>query len=362
MHMQKNFNDVELGLAGPKQNYWLLRHFAAFCVLLVHSFALSNKPPHDLLRVFPALGGIAGLGVMVFFIISGYLITQSWHRHRSVAVFVWHRCLRIMPGMWGCMVFALLLGWMVSVLPTAAYWSHPQTANYVVGNLLLRNVLDLPGVFQGNPLMAGVTGTFWTLPIELTCYLGVLLLGSLGVLKSPRWSILLGIAALLAATLWGSALNLFGASILSEALPRYYAAFICGMLLYQGRVWLPLGWMLPAVLVLVASVALWYTPPSSLFWPWLDLLRVATLAWFLISAVMAFSPVWPEPEGWPDLSYGVYLYGFPIQQAVVHFYPDWNGWAVLAASGVLSVLAALISWYAIESKALRWKNALRTHR
>ena len=80
----------------------------------------------------------------------------------------------------------------------------------------------------------------------------------------------------------------------------------------------------------------------------------------MISAITAFSHFWPEPSTWPDLSYGVYLYGFPIQQTVVHFYPGWNGWVVLAASVVLSVLAALISWYAIESKALRWKNAIRT--
>ncbi len=359
--MQKIFNDVEMGLTSPKQNYWLLRHFAAFCVLCAHSFELSNKPPQALLQLFPMLVGISSFGVMVFFIISGYLITQSWHRHGNLVVFIWHRCLRIMPGMWGCMVFALLLGWGLSGLSSAAYWSHPQTAHYVVGNLLMRNVLELPGVFQGNPVTAGVTGTFWTLPIELTCYLGVLLLGGLGVLKSPRWSLLIGGVTLLAATLWGSQFNLFDATILPQALPRYYAAFVCGMLLYQGRAWIPQGWVLPAVLMLVAATALWYHPADSLLLPWLDLLRVATLAWFLISAVTAFSHLWPEPSTWPDLSYGVYLYGFPIQQTVVHFYPGWNGWAVLTASVVLSVLAALISWYAIESQALRWKNAIRTH-
>lgn len=170
----------------------------------------------------------------------------------------------------------------------------------------------------------------------------------------------MGIVALLAATLWGSQLNLFGATILSEALPRYYAAFLCGMLLYQGRAWLIIGgWVLPTVLVLLASVALWHAPPDSSFLPWLDLLRVATLAWFLINAVTVFSPVWPEPADWPDLSYGVYLYGFPIQQALVHFYSNWNGWEVFAASLVLSVIAALFSWYGIESRALRWKDAVR---
>ena len=357
--MNDQFKEVAVGSAGPRHNYWLLRHFAALCVLFANSFELSGKLPYDLLRVFPVLIGISGLGVMVFFIISGYLVAQSWDRHRSMVVFAWHRFLRIMPGMWGCMVFALLLGWVLSALPTAAYWSHPQIRDYVLGNLLMRNVLELPGLFQGNPRGTDVTGTFWTLPIELTCYLGVAVLGGLGVLRVRRWSVLIGLVALVAVTLWGRRFNLFGASILAEWLPRYYAAFLCGVLLYQLRGLLPVGWQLPTVLVLLASTALWYTPAGHWLWPWLDLLRVAFLAWFLIHAVSALSPIWPEPRHWPDLSYGVYLYGFPIQQALVHLYPGWNGWAVFAVSLLLSVVAALISWYAIESRVLRWKDAIR---
>lgn len=343
-------------LTAPRQNYWLVRHFAALCVMFAHSFELSGKLPYELLRAFPLLIGISGLGVTVFFIVSGYLVTQSWERHHSITVFVWHRLLRIMPGLWSCMAFALLLGAAVTTLPMDAYWFHPQIGNYVWGNVLMRNVLDLPGVFQGNPAGAGITGTFWTLPIELTCYLSVVVLGVLGVWRNTTIGVAVGIAALMAVTWWGSAVNLFGAVILADKLPIYYAAFLCGMLLFHWRSKIFVGWTLPATLLALATAALWYLPPENLWWRWMSLIRVALLAWFLVNAIAAISQIWPEPSGWPDLSYGVYLYGYPIQQALVFFYPDWNGWMVLAASLSLSVAAAVVSWYAVEAPALRLKR------
>jgi len=341
-----------------RHNYWAVRHFAALCVLFAHSFELSGKLPMGLLRAFPLLVGISGLGVTLFFIVSGYLVTQSWQRHRSATVFAWHRLLRILPGLWACIAFAVLLGWALGSLPTAAYWTHPQLREYVLGNVLLRNVLVLPGVFNGNPAGPGATGTLWTLPLEMTCYLWVLLLGVSGLLRrsSPATTVVLG--ALVAVTLWGGALNLFGAAIIANWLPRYYAAFLCGMLLALWRERVFTGWLLPGVLLLAASWLTWHWPAEQSLWRWLDLLRVAMLAWFVLNVVAAVSRIWPEPSGWPDLSYGIYLFGFPIQQALVSWRPEWNGWMVFGASTLLSLLAAVLSWYAIEARALRLKDAL----
>lgn len=346
------------GVPGQRQNFWVVRHLAAFCVLFAHSFELSGKLPMDLLRAFPVLIGISGLGVTLFFIVSGFLVTQSWQRLRSAAVFAWHRLLRIMPGLWGCIAFALLLGWALGTLPAAAYWPHPQLRDYVLGNALLRNVMVLPGVFAGNPAGPGVTGTFWTLPLEVTCYLWVLALGALGVLGQRAVATAAGLATLVAVTLWGSGINLFGAHIAPVSLPRYYAAFACGMLMCLWRERIYTGWLRPALMLWAAATLAWYLPPDHALWRWLDLARVGLLAWFLLNAVAALSRAWPEPEGWPDLSYGIYLYGFPIQQALVHLYPAWSGWRVLAAASALTLAAAAASWYLIEARALRLKNVL----
>jgi peptidoglycan/LPS O-acetylase OafA/YrhL len=88
-------------------------------------------------------------------------------------------------------------------------------------------------------------------------------------------------------------------------------------------------------------------------------LYVVALAWFLINSVHHVSRFWAEPAHWPDLSYGIYLFGFPIQQALIAAFPQWNGWANLAASMCLTALVASVSWYLIEYPALRLKKRLR---
>lgn len=345
---------------GRHHNFWIVRHFAAFCVIFAHSFELSGKLPHDLLRAIPMLIGISGLGVTLFFIVSGYLVTQSWHRQPSVMVFIWHRLLRLGPGFWVCIAFAVLFGWALSTVQTEQYWSHPQLREYVSGNLLMRNVLVLPGVFQNNPAGSAVTGTFWTLPLEITCYLWVMTVGFFGVMGSRLVATSVCFAALAAVTLWGKYLNVFDATIIPDALPRYYGAFLCGMLLYVWRDRVFAHLLLPTVLLTVVAVVAWYVPPEHALWRWIDLMRVAMIAWFLINAVAAISLVWPEPVGWPDLSYGVYLYGFPIQQYLVFSHPTWDGWMVFAATVALTLPIAAVSWYCVESWALRQKSRLKS--
>lgn len=330
-------------------NFWLFRHLAAFCVLFSHSFDLSRKLPLDLLRVFPFLVGMATFGVTVFFVISGYLVTQSWMRNHHPLTFVAHRLLRIVPALWGCIAFVVLLGAAFSTLSGGAFWLHPQVRDYVVGNVVFQNALTLPGVFESNPLGAMVSGTFWTLPIELTCYVWVLLVGSLRGFRHPWVFGAIVLASLGAVMLEGSQINLFQANVAAESLPLYYAAFLCGSALYGLRRYAVAPWVIPVVVLLAA-----YVLKAS------DVLYIAALAWFLINSVHHLSRFWAEPPHWPDLSYGVYLFGFPIQQALIATFPQWNGWENLASSLVLTLLMASVSWYLIESPALGLKKRLRS--
>lgn len=329
-------------------NFWLFRHIAALCVLFSHSFDLSQKLPLDLLRTFPFLVGISTFGVTVFFVISGYLVTQSWMRNPQPLTFVAHRLLRIVPGLWACIVFVVILGATLSRLSGSAFWSHPQVLHYVLGNALFQNILTLPGVFESNPLGALVSGTFWTLPVELTCYLWVLLVGSLRGFRHPWIFGLIVLLSLGAVTLEGAQINIFQATVASASLPLYYAAFLCGSAFYGLRQYAFVPWIFPAI-------ALFFVCAFEAS----DVLYVVALAWFLINSVHHVSRFWAEPAHWPDLSYGIYLFGFPIQQALIAAFPQWNGWANLAASMCLTALVASVSWYLIEYPALRLKKRLR---
>src|ERR1035437_6807050 len=103
-----------------------LRLLGALFVLFAHSFVLSGKLPYDLLAVFPAIGGIAALGVTLFFIISGYLITQSWMRQPKVLPFLRKRFLRVFPGLLGCLIFAIAIGGFFTTVPASTYWANKK--------------------------------------------------------------------------------------------------------------------------------------------------------------------------------------------------------------------------------------------
>lgn len=333
-------------------NFWLFRHIAAFCVLFSHSFDLSQKLPLDLLRVFPFLVGTAAFGVTVFFIISGYLVTQSWMRNENPFHFAANRLLRIVPGLWACIAFVVLLGAAFSTLSVREFWLHPQVRSYIGGNVFFQNILTLPGVFEKNPLGGLVSGTFWTLPIELTCYLWVLMVGILRGFRHPWIFAMIVLLSLGAVTLEGTQFNIFQATVASASLPLYYAAFLCGSALYGIHHFSVkctiVPWIVPTIVLLAISHL-----------QTLDMLYAASLAWFLINTVHHVSRFWAEPSHWPDLSYGIYLFGFPIQQALIAVFPHWNGWENLAASLLLTALVASMSWYWIESPALGWKKRLR---
>ena len=145
-------------------NFLLLRHLAAFLVLFAHSFVISGQLPTALLAAFPALAGVAVLGVTLFFIISGYLVTQSWVQQPDALAFVRKRFLRIYPGYAVCLLFAVAVGAALTELPAQAYWGG-GVVQYLARNLALQNHLFLPGVFEANPVKSAVNGSLWTIPV-----------------------------------------------------------------------------------------------------------------------------------------------------------------------------------------------------
>ncbi len=307
----------------------------------------------DLLRVFPFLVGIATFGVTVFFVISGYLVTQSWMKHQNALIFLAHRLLRIIPGLWTCIIFVVFIGAVFSTLQVKPFLFHSQVLEYIVGNIFFKNILTLPGVFETNPSGGIVSGTLWTLPIELTCYLWVFVIGVVMTitprrLRKPWFFILMACLSLVITTLHGENINIFQATVASQSLPLYYAAFICGAILYQLRSFVIVHWSIPTtILLLVVAMK----SPSIVY--------ILVFSWFLINTVHHVSRVWPEPPRWPDLSYGIYLFGFPIQQALIAKFPQWSGWENLGISLILTILVAGFSWYFIESPALNIKKYLK---
>jgi peptidoglycan/LPS O-acetylase OafA/YrhL len=319
-------------------NFTLLRLFAATLVILAHAYPLTGSSDVDWFEQFT--GRTFGwAAVSVFFVISGYLITQSLMRNPSLLRFARARALRIFPGLIVCVLLTtVLLG--VFVSNDDQFFARFQTAFYVVGNATLMKVnYVLPGVFASNPYPDAVNGSLWTLPIEVACYVGAAILFTLAGKRLG-----LSIAGLLAGLLCVYALDLAP----DNHRVRLAFAFLLGMAYAASPV--RLEWWHTGLAVLAAGVLL-----STRFnAPALNLALAVTTLWFAFADTPRLTRV---SVAIPDWSYGVYIYAFPVQQTVAML---WPGLSPLQHFGValgLTLIPAALSWHLVEKPALRLKAA-----
>ncbi len=153
-----------------------LRLFAASAVLFSHSFALYGLPEPE------SIGGVSfgALGVGILFAISGFLVCQSWNSDPSVLRFSIRRGLRIFPGLIVMAIAAVIVvGPLFSRLSPEQYFSQFSTWAYIPNASLLFRSVNLPGLFENNPLPKYVNGSLWTLRYEVLMYAWLAIGGTL---------------------------------------------------------------------------------------------------------------------------------------------------------------------------------------
>lgn len=335
-------------LANPHNNFGLLRLVMALAVVVSHAFSVTDG------RVeqepwFQTTGFTLGEhAVNGFFAISGFLVTMSFVR-RGWRDYVVARLLRIAPGLIAAtLVVALLLGAAMTSLDIGAYFRDPRLWRFISATLTsFKSAAALPGVFEHNPLQFPM-GTVWTLKYEVLCYLGVLVAGLAGLLAKPRVMLAAGIALTLAAVLQ-EVMAPHGSKGAETAL-RLPLIFLAGGLCYLYREKVPLSLPLLA-LVLLALVPLSFTPlyKAALY---------LVTSWGVL--VLALAPALTRRSAEPpaDLSYGVYLYGWPVQQALHALVPSLGAMALLWPSLTLTLAVAALSWFLVEKPALGLKRRL----
>jgi peptidoglycan/LPS O-acetylase OafA/YrhL len=332
-------------LSPRANNFDALRFFAAASVIFSHAFLVVEGTEGG--EWFARLTGgqtILGLaGVFVFFTISGYLVTGSYLSDPSPRRFALKRVLRIFPGLWvNLLLVGLVLGPVVSTLPLAAYLSDGGLAGFFGHNLLLDATdTPLPGVsFSGNQVGRIVNGALWTLRYEVMMYLMVLLLGVCRLLRLWVSLGLLGIG--IASIGFEQALTPYGDLGEWAWLVGFFASGMCLRLL--GERWLDRRLALLAGLGLIVSG-----------WLHLFIMLFPLFGGYLtIYLAMAHTRRLGSFGRYGDLSYGLYIYGWPIEQAVV-----WAAdgrlpwWGVFVIALALAALAAWLSWHGVEQRALR---------
>lgn len=336
---------VGLALDRGRNGFTGLRLGLAAAVVVSHAFSVATGAPGDepLAR---ATGFTLGEhAVNGFFAVSGFLVTMSCDR-RGWRDYVIARTLRILPGLVAAtLVVSLVLGAAMTSLPLPVYLRDPGLWSFVRGTLTtFKSNAALPGVFEGNPYRAPL-GTVWTLKYEVLCYLGVLSAAVCGLLRRrlPALLVVVGLALALA---WIGAVRGGDLPKGMETALRLPLIFSAGACLYLWRERLRVSGAALACLAIGAFV-LARTPAYA---PLLFLAEAYGAVWLALGP-MARRPFDPRA----DLSYGLYLYGWPVQQALHALWPEASGPGLLAPALLLTLPVAALSWFLIERPALSLK-------
>lgn len=293
----------------------------------------------------PARGLIYAI-VPAFFALSGFLVAGSLLRN-SIGAFLALRAIRIVPALFvEVVVSALLIGSLVTRLPLHDYVRDPQFRAYFL-NTLGNIHYTLPGVFTLNPAPDVVNVQLWTIPYELECYIGVVFLSLLRLHKSPRLFALAILGLCVAATIHGIATG--DTSALGSRPPGRFVVccFMAGVSLFLLRHRVPFdrrlfALSLPVSYLLLQSGSLLYLACFPVAYATIYL-GVTNPRRDILGCVAGYS-------------YGIYLYGFPIQQLVSSAWPDHRSWLLnVSASLAITLVLAACSFHFVEEPTLARK-------
>lgn len=331
-------------------NFDGLRLIFAGMVVLFHVGLLSQAPQLSGLSRWIS----STFAVQAFFVVSGFLVIMSYENTRSIVDYGKKRLLRIAPAYFAVILVAAFALVTMSDLSAQRYFSDPQWLSYLVSNLMLSNFRQptLPGVFSDNFEMA-VNGSLWTIKLEVMFYCTVPFI----VWGTRRFGYRSVLASLVAVSiLWHSGF-LYGSELtgsdlaarLAKQLPGQLAFFGGGAFAYyRTRDGLPP----PSVwMSAVAAIVYAFTPAPA---------HVVVAPFCVILIVYWASIRVPQlwsARRWGDVSYGLYLYHFPIAQVLIALgvFTVAPFLGLFAVCG-LALLAAIVSWHLIEKPALGFAN------
>ena len=333
---------------GVTAGFDYLRFGLALAVLVWHSVILTSGS----LAVYRALWSgpfrfLVAAILPMFFALSGFLVTGSFVRTR-LHQFAILRVLRLAPALaFEVALSALVLGALFTTLPLRDYLTSPELGLYF-GNILGLVHFTLPGVFDHNRVPRVVNSQLWTIPFELECYVSLAIVSLLMGLRYRRLFVALLALFLLAATAGAILRN--SVSPFAPLQGRVLvAAFLAGVAIHLYRDRIPYS----SVIGVGAAIAS------------MVLLQIADTA-YLAAFPIAYLTVWiglmrPPKIPFGDLSYGVYLFHFPVEQTVAHLFPDVGCWWRMTLMALPpTLLCAWLSWNLIEQPILNRKTLILT--
>lgn len=334
-------------------NFDFLRLLLASLVIVAHSYPLT-KNKEILMILTDNQEDFGGFAVNGFFALSGYFIFLSLQRSKTISNYFWKRILRLYPALFGLMIFTLVLIPILYVGNDLSstiknYW------HYALNGLSLYRVkYFIAGIFENNPYKGAINGSLWTLSYEFTMYL---LLIFLFFIRKNKISLALLFIGFFISYWFFQTENTFARqsflkiNLDTKQLYRLSTYFLAGSIItffdlkkintLPVRIGLFLLIVLSFILNIYSVVAP-FTVPLLL----------------ILVGILNTTPINDLGDRFGDISYGVYIYGFLVQQIFMNYF-NLNPLALMVCSLMVTYFLAYFSWHLIEKKMLKFKNVIK---
>lgn len=344
-------NTVNFVIEKGNNNLDFVRIFLAISVIYGHGYFLveSHGPKEFLNQLFPFTYSGA-LAVKVFFFISGMLVTNSLLKGSSPTNFVISRFFRIAPAFFiTTLATAFIIGPLISNYDISGYFSSPLFSEYIKSNPITGVSYKLPGVFDSNHLASVVNGSLWTIPYEVRAYIGLLATFMVLGAGKKKTATLLCLFIMFIPILDLNKETFI--NIPSKDSKLVISCFALGILYAVNKKRIHVSWDIP-----LGLFVLHYFFNNAMLSETLFFFSACTLSLWIASIDFIKNINIKH-----DVSYGVYLWGFLVQQVVASFVGSYGVFANQLISIIISVSIGYMSFVFIERPCITFGNKLKSH-
>ena len=286
--------------------YWAvisiaLLHYTGFALKLSQTGSLALQAIREVVSFFP--------GVVIFFSMSGFLVSASIERSRSKKQFIRKRIFRMYPEMWVCTIVNLIV---IALL---------------VGNLLDRSIIawvftQIVGFANTPTCLSGwatgsVNGALWTVFVQIQLYFVLALCYDWLKKRNLRQCGIILFAAAVSNVICqyiATATSDFLSKLLERTFVPYAIWFLIGVVIYQNK-----GILLPiikkaAIPLLIVYSALRYLPVSIPGY-YTNIMIGILCPLIVIGGGYMLPPIRIKA----DITYGMFLYHWIVLNVIVHF-------------------------------------------
>jgi peptidoglycan/LPS O-acetylase OafA/YrhL len=325
-------------------NIDIFRVIAACMVIYGHAYALAPElGQSDFIGRHLGFDYSGSLAVKIFFFLSGLVLTNSLLLKRDPTSFIVSRFFRIWPAFTFVIIAsAFLIGPIMTTYTINEYFNNILTYDYILKNLFMHINFELPGVFTNNTYGNAINGSIWTLPYEIAAYIVLLSLFMIGIFTNKKIATFIFILILLDPLL-GNKIALTWLPQVSEiTLLAPCFAFGSILAIYKNEIEINITVLIGVWLLYYSFNASTYSFYFFYLALFISILFISSLSWVIKMRPKA------------DISYGIYLWGWPVQQIISILYKEQGVVFNQSSSILISILLGFISWYLIEKRSMAY--------